>query len=214
MCQAISGIVVKSGDDVKVYTLHHSDSHEDIRNECKIKDDLSASSQYQTPVELVPVRDLFNVDGMDFKFDAERPTWWTDEMTNSAIRQLHKAWMNRWDGKTLVFNGNLDLSSLTTLPEGVTLESGGNLDLSSLTTLPEGVTLKLGGNLDLSSLTTLPEGVTLKLGGNLYLGSLTTLPEGVTLKSGGNLYLRSLTTEQKHKFHKKHPTLKIWGFKE
>jgi len=88
---------------------------------------------------------------------------------------------------------DLDLSSLTTLPEGVSLTAGGSLYLSSLTTLPEGVSLTAGGSLYLSSLTTLPEGVSLTAGGYLYLSSLTTLPEGVSLTAGGSLDLRSQT---------------------
>ena len=70
---------------------------------------------------------------------------------------------------------DLDLSSLTTLPEGVSLTAGGSLNLSSLTTLPEGVSLTAGDSLDLSSLTTLPEGVSLTAGGYLDLSSLTRL---------------------------------------
>lgn len=58
--------------------------------------------------------------------------------------------------------------------DGNTLSAGGGLDLSSLTTLPEGVTLFAGGGINLHSLTTLPEGVTLSTGGWLYLPSLTT----------------------------------------
>jgi len=49
------------------------------------------------------------------------------------------------------------------------------LNLSSLTSIPEGVTLKAGGDLNLSSLTSIPEGVTLKTGGYLYLDSLTSI---------------------------------------
>ena len=48
-------------------------------------------------------------------------------------------------------DANLDLSRLTTIPEGVTLTAGGFLDLISLTTIPEGVTLTAGGYLYLSS---------------------------------------------------------------
>jgi hypothetical protein len=48
-----------------------------------------------------------------------------------------------------------------------------NVDLRSLTTLPEGVTFSNGGSVDLSSLTTLPEGVTFSNGGSVYLRGLT-----------------------------------------
>ena len=65
--------------------------------------------------------------------------------------------------------GDLDLSSLTTLPDGCQLSAGGSLDLRSLTTLPDGCQLSAGGSLDLSSLTTLPDGCQLSAGGSLYL---------------------------------------------
>ena len=194
MCQAISGVAVKSDDDVKVYTLRHSDSHEDLRKEYKIRDDGGAGATRQTPVELVMVSDLFKVEGMKFQFDDKRPDWWTDSMTESAIRQLHKAWMGRWVGKVLEFKGDLFLRSLTTIPEGVTIKSGGDLYLPSLTTIAKGVTIKSGGDLYLPSLTKIAKGVTIKSGGNLFLSSLTTISKGVTIKSVGDLYLRYLTT--------------------
>jgi len=144
MCKAISGIAVYDGESVKVYTLPDSDSHSDIREKHHIRDDsLTGIASRQTPVELVPIKDLFDVKGMDFRFDDSCPYWWTDDdMTDEAIRQLHAAWMSRWDGKCLHFEGDLYLGSLTSLPEGVTLTAGGNLDLRSLTSLPKGVKVK------------------------------------------------------------------------
>jgi len=162
MCQAISGIAVKTGETVKIYTLRHEDSHEKIRDKYKIKDNNSPASFYQTPVELIPVTSLFEVAGMKFKFDDERPNWWTDEMTGEAIKQLYQAWRDRWDGKILIFKGSLNLGSLTSIPEGVTLSAGGGLYLSSLTSIPEGVNLSAGGGLYLGSLTAIPEGVNVK----------------------------------------------------
>ena len=90
---------------------------------------------------------------------------------------------------------HLDRASVSYKRTGSVIKTGGDLDLRSLTTLPEGVTLSAGGYLDLRNLTTLPEGVTLSAGGSLYLRNLTTLPEGVTLSAGGYLDLRNLTTE-------------------
>ncbi|MBO7217728.1 MAG: hypothetical protein J6V50_03410, partial [Clostridia bacterium] len=52
----------------------------------------------------------------------------------------------------------LDLSSLTSIPEGFNPTVGGSLDLSSLTSIPEGFNPTVGGWLDLSSLTSIPEG--------------------------------------------------------
>lgn len=49
--------------------------------------------------------------------------------------------------------GTLNLTRLTTLPDGASLTAGGDLYLGSLTTLPDGVTLTAGGCLDLRSLT-------------------------------------------------------------
>ncbi len=66
------------------------------------------------------------------------------------------------DKRELVVDGNLDLGSLTTLPENTTLSAGGYLDLRSLTTLPENTTLSAGGDLYLRSLTTLPDSAEIK----------------------------------------------------
>ncbi len=57
-------------------------------------------------------------------------------------------------------------------------EISGSLDLSSLTSIPEGFNPTVGGYLDLSSLTSIPEGFNPTVGGYLYLRSLTSIPEG------------------------------------
>jgi hypothetical protein len=90
---------------------------------------------------------------------------------------------------------NVDLRSLTALPEGTTFSNGGYVDLPSLTALPEGTTFSNGGYVDLRSLTALPEGTTFSNGGYVYLPSLTALPEGTTFSNGGYVDLRSLTEE-------------------
>jgi hypothetical protein len=90
--------------------------------------------------------------------------------------------------------GDVNLDSLTSLPEGVTFENSGSVYLGSLTSLPEGVTFDNGGYVYLGSLTSLPEGVTFENDGGVNLGSLTSLPEGVTFENGGYVYLRSLTS--------------------
>jgi hypothetical protein len=48
---------------------------------------------------------------------------------------------------------------------------GGDLDLGSLTSIPEGFNPTVGGDLDLGSLTSIPEGFNPTVGGYLYLGS-------------------------------------------
>jgi len=197
MCQTISGIAVKTGDTVMVYMSKKSDSHSDIRQEYKIRDDNSPIAGRQTPVELIPVTSLTDIDGMKFKFDDVKPDWWTDDMTEEAIRQLYQALNRRWDKSKTVFSfpGDLDLGNLVSIPEGVTLKAGGSLDLSSLISIPsipEGVTLEAGGSLDLSSLVSIPsipEGVMLKAGGSLYLSSLVSIPEGVIV-TAGHIFLK------------------------
>lgn len=140
MCQYISGVAVKDGETVRVYTLPDKDSHSDIRETYKIRDDAGPGAQLQTPVELVPVRGLDRVEDFDFVFDAERPAWWTDEMTEEATRQLFTVHQARYRDGKIVMAGNLDLSSLTSLPEGVSLTAEGNLDLGRLVgEIPAGV---------------------------------------------------------------------------
>ena len=70
-------------------------------------------------------------------------------------------------------HGSLDLSSLTSIPEGFNPTVGGWLYLSSLTSIPEGFNPTVGGSLDLSGLTSIPEGFNPTVGGCLYLSSLT-----------------------------------------
>jgi len=118
-------------------------------------------------------------------------------MKSYMTKEEFKKRFNLTEGQYLgieVIEGNLDLRSVTTLPEGISLTTGGNLYLDSVTTLPEGISLTTGGNLYLSSVTTLPEGISLTTGRNLYLDSVTTLPEGISLTVGRNLYLDSVTT--------------------
>ena len=89
-------------------------------------------------------------------------------------------------------NGDLDLCSITSIPEGFNPTVGGGLYLSSLTSIPEGFNPTVGGSLNLNSLTSIPEGFNPTVGGYLYLSSLTSIPEGFNPTVGGSLYLRSL----------------------
>ena len=68
---------------------------------------------------------------------------------------------------------------------------GGGLDLSSVTSIPEGFNPTVGGDLDLRSVTSIPEGFSPTVGGDLYLRSVTSIPEGFNPTIGGYLYLRS-----------------------
>ena len=74
---------------------------------------------------------------------------------------------DQFSGKVKI-EGDLYLSSLTSLPEGFAPTVGGDLDLRSLTSLPEGFAPTVGGGLDLRSLTSLPEGFAPTVGGGLY----------------------------------------------
>ncbi len=181
--------------DVAVYLSNETDSHHAIREEYGLQTrDTDGMGRYQTPVEYKPVRSLMDEAGWEFQFDAGRPNWWEDWMTPRVKNQMFRAAMRHFDGNTLEVDGDLNLGSLTTLPEGVTLNADGYLDLRSLTTIPEGVTLKTDSYLNLGSLTTISGGVTLTADSYLDLGSLTTIPGGVTLKTDSYLDLRSLTT--------------------
>ena len=91
-------------------------------------------------------------------------------------------------------NGDLYLSSLTSITEGFNPTVGGTLDLSSLTSIPDGFNPTVGGGLDLSSLTSIPEGFNPTVGGSLYLRSLTSIPDGFNPTVGGGLDLSSLTS--------------------
>ena len=194
MCQVKSGEAVYAGGDLRIYHLPGEDSHNAIREHFHIRDGLGAAASRHTPIECIPVRGLFDIEDYDFVFDAGRPDWWEEWMTERAKHELFAAWMAEWDGKTLVRKGYADLRSLTEIPAGVTLRIGGYADLSSLTTIPAGVTLRIGGDANLISLTTIPAGVTLRIGGDANLISLTTIPAGVTLRIGGCANLSSLTT--------------------
>ena len=73
-------------------------------------------------------------------------------------------------------------------------EKGFNVDLSSLTSIPDGFNPTVGGGLDLRSLTSIPDGFNPTVGGNLYLRSLTSIPDGFNPTVGGYLDLSSLTS--------------------
>ena len=91
-------------------------------------------------------------------------------------------------------NGNVYLSSLTTMPDGIKFENQGNVYLSSLTTMPDGIKFENQGSVDLSSLTTMPDGIKFENQGNVYLSSLTTMPDGIKFENQGSVDLNSLTT--------------------
>ena len=198
MCQMISGIaVLTDGDKIKVYTSETSDSHSDIREEFGIRDDNSPIADRQTPVELIPVESLTDVNGMEFRFDAGKPNWWTDDMTDETVRQLYRALKNRWNKDRTVFEfaGHINLNNLRTIPAGITMKSGGGgIYLDSLQSIAENVTLQAKGSIYLDSLQSIPENVTLQAKGSIYLNSLQSIPDGVTLVAGRALHLKHVTS--------------------
>ena len=194
MCQMISGIaVLTDGDKIKVYTSETSDSHSNIREEFGIRDDNSPIADRQTPVELIPVESLTDVNGMEVRFDAGKPNWWTDDMTDETVRQLYRALKNRWNKDRTVFEfaGHINLNNLRTIPAGITMKSGGGIYLDSLQSIPENVTLQAKGSIYLDSLQSIAENVTLQAKGSINLGRVTSIANGVTLV-GENIMLISM----------------------
>ena len=91
MCLHKAGIAVRVDDEtVRLYFLEKDDSHQKIRDHYKLSDS-GALSMYQTPVEFVPVRGCEKIDQYDFVFDASRPDWWTDGMTEQCKHELFAA---------------------------------------------------------------------------------------------------------------------------
>ena len=159
MCQHKSGVVIfnSTTGDIRVLASDVSDSHGVIRREHHVRDADGLLDRYQTPVEAVPITDLRDIAGWEFRFDAGRPDWWQDSFTDRVLRHLFNATQRLWHDDMLAPVGDLNLCSLTSLPEQCELKPGGALNLGSLTSLPEQCELKPGGDLYLGSLTSLPE---------------------------------------------------------
>jgi len=129
MCKAKSGVAIYLNDaEVEVKTLRGEDSHTKIREKFKIRDDNGPGAGRQVPVEYTP-GDGADIrkpgPGWEFKIDCDKPEWWTDAHTESAISQLSAAWLAEWDKNKLIYpaGGNLDLRSLTAIPEGVDVKA-------------------------------------------------------------------------------------------
>ncbi len=197
MCKFKSGEGVFVDGMVEIKTVVGEDSHIAIRETHGIREDhRGLGARYHTPLEFIPVRGLLTREDYDLVFDAGKPEWWTDELTQSAKRQFWHAVLRELRGCELKPGRDLNLGSLTSLPERCELKPGGNLYLESLTSLPERCELTPGGNLYLRSLTLLPERCELTPGRGLYLRSRTSLPERCELKPGGNLYLPAALQER------------------
>ena len=98
------------------------------------------------------------------------------------------------DGFSPTVGVSLDLRNLTSIPDGFNPTVGGSLDLSSLTSIPEGFNPTAGGSMDLSGLTSIPEEFNPTVGGSLHLSNLTSIPDGFNPTVGGSLYLSGLSS--------------------
>jgi len=105
-----------------------------------------------------------------------------------------KRYSHKIEGDKIIVTreGDVHLSSLTSLPSDVEFRNEGYVYLDSLTSLPPGVAFKNGGHVNLRSLTFLPPGVEFINVGNINLDSITSLPPGVEFKHRGNVYFKSL----------------------
>ena len=144
MCQWKSGIAVRvSETDIEVRTLLGKDSHSEIRASHNIPEDNGGMvGRGQTPIEFIPARG-FKEQDFDLVFDAGKPEWWTDGMTEQAKSQMWLA-VNA-DMKT----GNVEKLQLT-LTCGVELAwlKTGNVDARSAKTvnLPQHTTGNVNAN--------------------------------------------------------------------
>ena len=153
MCQFKSGIAIQvSESEVDVRVLPLNDSHTYIREKHHISEDNLGLSRYSTPVELIPTRlDFEDRSCWELVFDAGKPDWWVDCMTDQCIDQLLKA----------------AKSDIEAVIGGQTYEKG--LYLESLTSIPDGFNPTVGGDLYLDNLTSIPDGVSKNVKGKVYL---------------------------------------------
>ena len=198
MCQFKSGIAVRiSESEVEVRISPLEDSHTKIREKFNISEDNLGLSRYSTPVELIPTKlDFEDNSCWKLVFDDNKPDWWTEGMYDQCIDQLFKAAKEDFDalmsGKE--YPGSLDLSELTSIPQGFNPTVGGDLFLDSLKSIPSDFNPTVGGNLYLDGLTSILSNFNPTVGGNLVLNHLTSIPDGFNPTVGGNLVLDSLTS--------------------
>jgi len=88
--------------------------------------------------------------------------------------------------------GDVHLSSLTSLPPDVEFRNEGYVYLDRLTSLPPGAAFKNEGHVNLRSLISIPPDVEFKNVGNINLDSITSIPPGVEFRNRGYVYFRSL----------------------
>jgi hypothetical protein len=212
MCNRASFIAIRGG---RVAWLIDTDSHDKIVKAEGLEDKELCDRRF-IRIECKPKGDLFSQSPLDWEVTEDEgrntlPAWYDreewiprilDELILRRIPEerrtgvvgnltLDTAILPPWLKKV---GGDLDLRSVTSLPEGFAPTVGGDLDLLSVTSLPEGFAPTVGGDLYLLSVTSLPEGFAPTVGGDLYLSSVTSLPEGFAPTVGGDLYLHSVTS--------------------
>ena len=195
MCSFKSGVpVYKSLTEVTLYTIKGEDSHTVIKEKYNIPDDFSRDGMRHCTAEYKPGANSSLCDpesnnwlDWEFVFDSERPNWWNEEHTKSAICQLRKAVLSEWENGNRHYAGNFHAPSYNQpFPEGFTC--GGNFHAPSYNhPFPEGFTC--GGYFHADSYNhPFPEGFT--CGGYFYADSYNhPFPKGFTC--GGYFYADS-----------------------
>jgi len=106
------------------------------------------------------------------------------------------------EGNTFIIDheGNVDLYSLTSLPNNIQFNNRGFVNLASLLSLPDNIQFNNEGNVYLNSLTSLPNNIQFNNRGNVYLYSLTSLSDNIQFNNEGFVNLDSLTSLPDNKY--------------
>ncbi|MDE2233782.1 MAG: hypothetical protein KGJ90_06810 [Patescibacteria group bacterium] len=125
-----------------VLWLKDSDSHTDIIDHYKLRDDGKVPDFVK--VEIVPSGNSW-MDMSKWGFFVDQdvlPAWFNPVQDEHRARLALEKRFPRWKGN-IKMGGDLYLRSLTSLPDNAKLSAGGDLDLSSLTgDIPKGVIIK------------------------------------------------------------------------
>jgi len=127
MCRFRSAVAILNVSDqtVSLKMLPKEDSRQKIRTKFRIRDDGTPAASRQTSLEYVPQKTLSNFASYKLVFDAGQPDWWTQEHTESAVRQFQDDIRRILaDPNGLHWYGNLYLRSLTTLPKDAKITAG------------------------------------------------------------------------------------------
>lgn len=92
------------------------------------------------------------------------------------------------------YNGNLDLSFVTDIPNGVKFYIKGDLYLPNISCVPSDVVFNVGSYLNLKSVKYLANGIVFNVGGSLNLTNLEDLPDNTKFVVGRDLIMLSVGT--------------------